>query len=167
MRKRINMFFGVICVMAHAPGFSQDALSGSTPKDSTSLYCQALKLHLEYLEKGLADRPVPAAGYWDLNIEAPAQITRELPDRLGRFRINYVNEKVLKAKIKRRRSLYLIRIGSAVVKDSLRSIGVGDFSVTWRKRQLWYGNEGGTTVRFKYDQDKESYVMVELLHGSL
>jgi hypothetical protein len=167
MSNKRRLFFFALCILYNTYAFSEKRNSTDSSGDSTSIYYKSLKLHLEYVERNLSGNALPANGFWDINIEIPFQLAGQLPDSLGHFRISYLNEKEIRARIKRHRSMYLIRMGPAVIKDSLHIIGIGNFNITSRKRHLHYGNGGGTTATFRYDNSMEGFVLVDLEQGGL
>jgi hypothetical protein len=167
MRKKRRFFFFALCILFHSCAFSEKRPITDSSADSSNIYYKSLKLHLDYVERWLKDRPLPAGGYWNINMEIPSQLEGQLPEHLGHFRISYLSKKEIRAKITRHRSLYLICMDPVVVRDSLHIVGVGDFSITSRRRKIWYDNSGGTTAKFRYDSIKENFVLVDLKQGSL
>ena len=164
-KKKIFLFFA-LCI-GYSAAFSEKAAISFRPDDSTSIFYKSLKLHLEYIEKNLGYQSLPVSGYWNINMEIPDQVTGQLPDRVGHFRINYLGKKEIRASIKKYRSIDLIRMNPVIVEDNMRIVGIVDFIMTLRKRKLNYGNSGGTTVKFRYDDSKDSFVLVDLKQGSL
>src|SRR5882724_1823410 len=165
MSKKRKLFFFALCILFHSHAFSEKRTVADSSVDSSSIYYKSLKLHLDYVEKHLTGGRLPVAGYWNINLEIPSQLAGQLPDHLGHFKITYLNKKEIRAKIKRHRSLYLICMSPMVVADGLQIVGVGDFSITSRRRQIWYDNSGGTTAKFRYDNNKESFELVDLQQG--
>ncbi|HMH24552.1 MAG TPA: hypothetical protein VK563_22380 [Puia sp.] len=167
MCKKKRLFFFTLCIFFNSYAFSEIRTISDSSSDSASIYYKSLKLHLDYVERYLTDGPLPPSGYWNIDMEIPSQLSGQLPGQLGHFRISYLNKKEIRARIKRHRSMYLIRMGQAVVRDGFRIVGIGNFNITSRRRKLWYGNSGGTTAKFKYDDACDSFVLVDLQQGSL
>jgi hypothetical protein len=167
MNKKKIFFFFVFWIFFYPAAFSEKGKHGLDPVDTTNIYYRSLKLHLDYIEKNLADQPLPASGFWDVNMQVPAQLAGQLPERVGNFRISYLDKKEILASTKKHKSIYLIWMQPVVVEDNLQTIGIVNFSMTFRKRKLNYGNGGGTRVKFRYDNSRNSFELVELRQGGI
>jgi hypothetical protein len=165
-KKRIFLFFA-ICIFYGVPAFSEKPIHPSDPEDSSAIYFRSLKLHLAYLEKSMTNQPLPQGGYWHVNMEIPDQLAGRLPDQIGHFRISYMDKKEIRASIKKHRSIDLIRLFPAVVEDNLHVVGIVNFIMTYHKRKLNYGNSGGSTVKFRYDNSQDGFVVVDVKQGSI
>jgi hypothetical protein len=165
-RKKI-LFFFVFCIFFYSAAFPEKGKIGLDSVDSTNIYYRSLKLHLDYFEKSLGNRPLPASGYWDINIQVPAQLTGQLPGRIGNFRISYLDKNEVRANTKKHKSMYLICMEPVIVEDNLRTVGIVNFTMTFRKRKLNYGNGGGTRAKFRYDDSRNSFELVELRQGGI
>jgi hypothetical protein len=138
--------------------FSQTVYN-TEKKDSTNIYFKSLKTYCQTIDKTkLIDNTV--------YVERNYLITEKLPDSLNGLKISYLDLRELKKMIKQNGGeLTLVRIIPLRVKKDTFFVNVIPFSATYTKGKIYYGNGGGLSVIFSFDEESNGLIFKEFKWG--
>jgi hypothetical protein len=127
-------------------------------QDTTNVYIQSFRLFCEYVEKYFPDTK-------EILLEENALTTKGMPAQVGDLDIRQINQRDLKAEIKKKSVIYLTRIVPLRMKDGEFFINIIPFEVTYEKKNLHLVNGGAFVVNYKYDCETESLILKNLDGG--
>jgi hypothetical protein len=130
-------------------------------QESNNIYFESLKLHLKYLEDLRKGTPIKI--YF---VEADLQITNNLPSEIDGLTIEYLDKEAIKKKGKQSQ-FHLIVIKPLELRNDKIVVNVIDYFVDYGKHNFNYANSGGSKLIFKYDCNKESYILQEKTQGGI
>lgn len=139
-----------------------DANAFSNPVDSTSIYFTSLSNHLEYL-KSLKKN---ANGLNEVYVEK-SEITESLPSDIGSVHISYLTLSEIKAKTTKGKRIHLIVVRPVKVESTLLRVNVIDFFVTSNKEGFNYANTGGSVFEFRFDCERNRFLVSNKKQGGI
>jgi hypothetical protein len=130
------------------------SVNGFSQTKAENIYFQALSTHLKRLE--LINTSLPPINKI-IYMEKSLGITENIPDTLGNYRIILVDEVEIKKIVKRKKSIFLIRINPIQYTNNIFILTIVDFGVIYKKKLFHYTNTGGLNMQIKYNCDSKSY----------
>ncbi|BDD12067.1 hypothetical protein FUAX_44990 (plasmid) [Fulvitalea axinellae] len=145
------------CLILFIVGFQFFCYKSFAKTDTTNVYYQALKLHLEYWNNFHSERPdlvkIPTTYF----VESDYYSTEGLPDTIAGHQIQYLTHNEIRIKTKGGKSFPLIAV-RPVRWDSRRNlliIAVIDFTVSRTRRTTNYANGGGSSFEVVCNQNSK------------
>lgn len=126
-----------------------------------SVHYNALKTHLQYVEKTYCPR-----GICDVNV---CTAVEGLPTRIGNLRIHYIDS----PRPGRNKSMYVIDMETETTVHDTIIVRIIDrlvrniSKVPLIRGKTWWSNSGGTTIKFIYSSASNTYAIADIQQGWL
>jgi hypothetical protein len=131
----------------------------------TILYYKALVAVLNEMPKPSGNVPSGFPGgvptdYYHVIVEANYEFTPKLPAQVGEHTIEYLDYQGLVDRCHRLRKEFSIYVIHAVQNEGTHlKINITVHWMNFKKKRLIYSLEGGTSVTFRYDCEKQAFVI--------
>jgi hypothetical protein len=120
-------------------------------KESINIYSESLNLHLKNL------KAVNALKGNTVYIERDEISTVGLPEEINDVRIICLSRKEVRMKTKNGGGINLIVIKPVKVELKTLEVVLIDFYVSSKGKNFFYGNGGGSVIKFKYNCETEEF----------
>jgi hypothetical protein len=150
------------------------AQSKPSEKEETSLYWLALKTSILQTEKdaGHIDDSIlgerTRTDYRHMIVEKDLVITDGLPTEFENHSVEYLDHQGLVARYRKLRKSYSILVIRPIQNEGAAlKVAVGVYWVSYEKHRLQFGLEGWGDVEFRYDCDKQQFVLSSVKFGGI
>ena len=123
--------------------------------ETSNVYYQALKLHLDDLDSLNNERPKEASLITHYLIEQNDFTTDSLPEIINDFTIEILTRNDIHERTKNKKAIHLIAIRPARWDNGKLVIHVIDFKVSRKRKNYFYSNGGGSSFEVNCVGDKK------------
>ena len=151
---------------------SQIAISQETPRNQQNLYATALFASLDKMAKdwgGINDASdhTIRTDYHRMIVEKD-DVTESLPDSLGEYRVDYLDEDELVARYRKlRKEFAVLRIHPIKNEGAKFRINIALYWFSYKKETLNYALSDWSDVEFHYDCEKKKWMIDEVKLGGV
>lgn len=153
-----NIFFLMALLLLYANAALGQTASNTELRDSSNIYYQAFKHYCSYLSSGSNNV---------LLVEENNITTESIPEQLGELKVEIVDIWELQRKLKKNKSLMLVRIVPLRVKEGRFFVNIIPFNVQRSKSGINYVNSGGSKVEFLYDCTNSTFILEETKNSGI
>lgn len=155
MINKFTMLF-LLFLISTATIFSQGTL---TKSEKNNLYYKALKVYLEENEKEYS-KLFPQRDFHNVIVVKNDLITTKLPNKVGKFKIEYVDYDELTVKAKdmamaeeknNTKSLIVSEFQPIINNENRLVITISEYIVTYERNRLNLGISDGIRIEFRFD----------------
>jgi hypothetical protein len=157
-----NMVKRFILTMIALGLLSPSALSQtkSLPSIENNLYVKSLFACLDASAKAYSNQTNSRHDYFNVIVEQDNLITREFPNQLGAYRIEYLDNQALVDRYKAKKASFPIIVIRPMKNEGAKLvISFADYFFSYGKKSRIYELEGGCAVELRYDCTKQEYLI--------
>jgi hypothetical protein len=158
MTKRIILTIVLIGLLA-SPVLAQKP----APSVENNLYVKSLFACLDEKAKAYSSQTNSRHDYYNVIVQQDDIITKNFPNQLGAYRIEYLDDQALVNRYKAKKAEFPIIVIRPIENDGTKLvIRFTDYFFSYGKKSLNYGLEGGCNVILSYDCSKQEYVIEQV-----
>lgn len=165
------VLLSLVPILFSLSGFPQ---TGGTPARQDNVYSMALLASLTEMEKswGHIDDSEGGSGirtdYRRMLVEKDAEITESLPSQFGDYRVEYLDKQTQIDRYKKlRKQFSILKIHPLRNEGSRLKIIVSVSYLTYKKNRLVLAVSDWSSVEFRYDCEKQNFVISEVKLGGI
>jgi hypothetical protein len=135
--------------------------------DTSNVYYQALKLHLDYLNSYNERRPKESSLITHYLVEQNDYTTDSLPETISYFTIEILTRKDIYERTKNKKTIHLIALRPARWENGKLVINVIDFGVSRKGKHFYYINGGGSSFEIVANGEGDDLKLKILFQGGI
>jgi hypothetical protein len=130
------------------------------PSAENNLYVKSLFACLDARAKAYSNQTNSRHDFFNVIVEQDDLITREFPNQLGAYRIEYLDAQALVDRYKAKKASFPIIVTRPMKNEEAKlAIGFAAYFFSYGKKSRIYELEGGCDVELRYDCAKQDYVI--------
>ncbi len=164
----------VSCLVLLISALSASPQQGGTPAKEDNLYSVALFTSISEMDKSWGHIDDSDGGsrihtdYHRMLVQKDNEITDGLPSQLGDYRVEYLDyrEQIDRYK-KLRKEFSILKIGSMQSDGARLRIVISVYYLSYKKHKLLLGLSDWSEVEFRYDCEKQKYIVSSVKLGGI
>lgn len=130
----------------------------TVPSVENNLYVKALFACLDAKAKAYSSLTNSRRDYYNVVVQQDDLITKDFPNQLGAYRIEYLDAQALVERYKARKADFPIIVTRPIKNEGTKLVlSFSDYFFSYGKKSLNYALEGGCKVVLSYDCSKQEY----------
>ena len=151
--------------------FGQDQSPSGKKEDSPyskALFASIAEMDKQWSRYSRGDDETEPTDYHHMLVEADPAITDDLPAEFGGYRVEFLDSKgQISHYEKLRKEFAILKIFPMKTEGVELKIGINVYYFSYKKRRLMYGLSDWSMVEFKFDCDKQMFVISAVKLGGI
>lgn len=162
---------GLAVVLSLALSRMGQAQSHSVKEDSLyakALFASVIEMDKEWGKYSRADQSTVVTDYHHIFVETDPPVTDGLPPESAGYRVEYLDVRGLIARYQKlKKEFAILKIFPIKNEAGRLSVGINVYYFSYKKRHLMYGLSDWSSVEFRFDCDRQEFVISAVKLGGI